>query len=348
MQKNHTKAKEKYNKVKNQYFHLIKRKKKEYYKNKFTNYQNNIKKTWQTINEILGRSKNNTKINCLSKTGKDIYEPTEIANTLNDHFSTVSSKLISQLPPSTTKYQDYLYTSNPSSMFFYPTCPQEIKRIISTLVPKLSAGWDGIPSIVLKYLPNNVISILSYIFNLSLSQGKFISNFKHAKIIPLFKKGSAKDVSNYRPISLLSCFSKILEKLVYNRLYSFLKKSNAINEHQFGFRKKHSTSHLTSLLTANIATSFENKMNTLGIFLDLSKAFDTINHKILLNKLYHYGIRGTVYNWFKSYLIGRSQQVDYNSHISNIRTISSSVPQGSILGPLLFIILYMLMISQIA
>ena len=220
-------------------------------------------------------------------------------------------------------------------MFFYPTCPQEIKRIISTLVPKLSAGWDGIPSIVLKYLLNNVISILSYIFNLSLSQGKFISNFKHAKIISLFKKGSAKDVSNYRPIRLLSCFSKILEKLVYNRLYSFLEKSNAINEHQFGLRKKHSTSHLTSLLTANIAPSFENKMNTLGIFLDLSKAFDTI--EILLNKLHHYGIRGTVYNWFKSYLIGRSQQVDYNSHISNIRTISS-IPQGSILGPLLFII----------
>ena len=267
-----------------------------------------------------------------------MYEPTEIANTLNEHFSTVSSKLISQLPPSTTKYQDYLYISNPSSMFFYPTCPQEIKRIISTLVPKLSAGWDGIPSIVLKYLPNNVISILSYIFNLSLSQEKFISNFKHAKIILLFKKGSAKDVSNCRPISLLSCFSKILEKLVYNRLYSFLDKSNAINEHQFGFRKKHSTSYLTSLLTASIATSFENKMNTLGIFLDLSKVFDTINHKILLNKLHHYGIRGTVYNWFKSYLIGRSQQVDYNSYISNIRTISSSVPQGSILGPLLFII----------
>ena len=142
--------------------------------------------------------------------------------TLNEHFSTVSSKLISQLPPSTTKYQDYLYTSNPSSMFFYPTCPEEIKRIISTLVPKLSAGWDGIPSIVLKYLPNNVISILSDIFNLSLSQEKFISNFKHAKIIP-FKKGNAKDVSNYRPISLLSCFSKILEKLVYNHLYFFWK-----------------------------------------------------------------------------------------------------------------------------
>ena len=163
LQKNNTKAKEKYIKVKNQYFHLIKRKKKEYYKSKFINYQNNIKKTWQTINKILVRSKYNTnKINCLSKVGKDIYKPTEIANTLNEHFSVISSKLLSQLPPSTTKYQDYLYTSNPSSMFFYATCPQKIKRIISTLVPKLSAGWDEIPFIVLKYLPNNVISILSY------------------------------------------------------------------------------------------------------------------------------------------------------------------------------------------
>ena len=170
-------------------------------------------------------------------------------------------------------------------------------------MPKLSVGWDGIPSIVLKYLPNNVIYILSYIFNLSLSQGKFISNFKHAKIISLFRKGSAKDVSNYRPISLLSCFSIILEKLVYNRLYSFLKKFNAINKHQFGFRQKTLNKSPYFFLTVNIATSFENKMNTLGIFLDLSKAFNTINHEILLNKLYHYRIKGTVYNWFKSYLM---------------------------------------------
>ena len=99
-------------------------------------------------------------------------------------------------------------------MFFYPTCPQKIKRIISTLKPKLSSGWDGIPSFILKHLPKNVISILSYIFNQSLSQEKFISWFKHTKVIPLFKKGCPKDVSNYRPISLLSSFSKIIEKLV--------------------------------------------------------------------------------------------------------------------------------------
>ena len=212
-----------------------------------------------------------------------IYEPKKIANTFNTHFSTISCKLISQLSASAANYQDYLGSSNPSSMFFYPTCPQEIKKIISTSKPKLSSGWDGIPSFILKHLPKNVISILSYIFNQSLSQEKFISCFKHTKVILLFKKGCPKDVSNYRPISLLSCFSKIIEKLVYIRLYSFLNKFNLISENQFGFRRGHSTCHLTSLLTDQIATSFEEKMNSLGIFLDLSKAFDTINHEILLN-----------------------------------------------------------------
>ena len=172
----------------------------------------------------------------------------------------------------------------------------------------------------------NVISILSYIFNQFLSQGKFISCFKHTKVIPLFKKGCSKDVSNYRPISLLSCFSKIIEKLAYSCLYSsFLNKFNLISENQFGFRRGYSTCHLTSLVTDQIATSFEEKMNSLGIFLYLSEAFDTINHKILINKLFHYGVRGTVYDWFKSYLFGRTQQLDYNSSISNIEPISSSV-----------------------
>ena len=152
IQKNNLLAKEKYLKIRNQYFHLIKQKKREYFKNKFKNYKHDIKKTWQTINEILGRTKANiSKTNCILEAGKMIYEPKEIANTFNTHFSTISCKLISQLPASAANYQDYLGSSNPSSMFFYPTCPQEIKRIISTLKPKLSSGWDGIPSFILKH-----------------------------------------------------------------------------------------------------------------------------------------------------------------------------------------------------
>ena len=201
----------------------------------------------------MGRTKANiSKTNCILEAGKIIYEPKEIANTFNTHFSAISCKLISQLPASAANHQDYLGSSNSSSMFFYPTCPQEIKRVISTLKPKLSSGWDGIPLFILKHLPKNVISILSYIFNQSLSQGKFIFCFKHTKVIPLFKKGCPKDVSNYRPISLLSCFSKIIEKLVYIRLYSFLNKFNLISENQFGFRRGHSTCHLTFLLTDQI------------------------------------------------------------------------------------------------
>ena len=119
--------------------------------------------------------------------------------------------------------------------------PTRNQKIISTLKPKLSSGWDGIPSFILKHLTKNVISILSYIFVQSLSQEKFISCFKHTKVISLFKKGCPKDVSNYRPTSLLSCFSKIIEKLVYIRLYSFQKKFNWIGETQFSFRRGHST-----------------------------------------------------------------------------------------------------------
>ena len=339
LQKNSPQAKQKYLTVRNKYFHLINKKKQDYYQNRFTKYRSNLKKTWQTINGILGRSKHkNIKTHCIINNGKVIHEPYEIANSFNEHFVNISSTLTSQLPAATTSFQDYLSSPISSTMFFFPTSPNEIKFTISNFASKQSAGWDEIPSIILKCLPDNVIFILCYIFNQSLSQGKFISGFKHSKVIPLLKKGDPKNLTNYRPISLLSCISKILEKLVHKRLYSYLTKFNIINNCQFGFRKGHSTNHLISLFTDHVASALDSKMPCLGVFLDLSKAFDTINHEILLKKLFNYGIRGTVYYWFKSYLSGRSQQVEFNGITSSIKSISSSVPQGSILAPLLFII----------
>ena len=195
------------------------------------------------------------------------------------------------------------------------------------------------PSAALKYLPDCIINVPSYIFNPSLCQGKFISSFKHAKLIPVYKRGDPKILTNYRPISLLPSFSKILEKIVYKRLYSFFSRFNYSQIPKFGFRKGHSTSHANCLLIDRVTAAFEKKLTTLGIFLDLSKAFDTIDHKILLHKLRHYGVRGTALNWFESYLTGRTQQVCFNDHASNnVNAINFSVPQGSILGPLLFII----------
>ena len=173
-------------------------------------------------------------------------------------------------------------------------------------------------------------------FNLSLAGGEFITDFKTAKVAPIHKKGSVTNVCNYRPISLLCSMSKILEKLIYNCVVLFLKKQNFFYEYQFGFRKNHSTSHATSLLIENIAETFEKKEHVLGVFLDLSKAFDTIDHKILLSKLWHCGIRGVAHDWFCSYLSNRKQLVEINNICSNTKSIKYGVPQGSILGPLLF------------
>ena len=159
-------------------------------------------------------------------------------------------------------------------------------------------------------------------------------------IVPdqLHKKESKSNFTNYRPISILPDFSKILERLVFNRCISFLNKYNILFENQFGFRPKHSTSMAIIKLVDKIVNAANNNEITAGIFLDLSKAFDTIQHDILLDKMANYGLRGIVLDWFKSYLTNRKQFVEYNNHKSTVKLINSGMPQGSILGPLGFII----------
>ena len=193
---------------------------------------------------------------------------------------------------------------------------------------------DGIPTSVLKNSPDNILTALFHIVNLSLSQGIFFPSFETAKVIPVFKKDCATDVNNYRPISLLPAMSKILEKVMYKLVMSFLTQQRFFYNGQFGFRKKHDTNHAVTWLVKNIVKAFKNKQLVLEVFLDLSKAFDTI----LLQKLQHYGIRGLACNWLCSYLCGRSQLVQLGNTLSNKRLLQYGVPHGSILGPLLFII----------
>ncbi len=168
--------------------------------------------------------------------------------------------------------------------------------------------------------------------------GRVPDSLKIAKVVPIHKKGKLSEFCNYRPVSVLPALSKIYERLVYNRILEFIDKHEIFSNDQFGFRKKYSTSHALNSLVNQFHDSVEKNEYMIGLFIDLSRAFDTISHKILINKLYKYGIRGIALEWIKDYLLNRKQYVVYHNAKSNMSSVEIGVPQGSILGPLLFLL----------
>ena len=184
----------------------------------------------------------------------------------------------------------------------------------------------------------HVAKPLTTLINISVERGSFPSKLKHAVIIPIHKDGDKTDPSNYRPISLLSIFNRIFEKIMYDRLKQFLNKYNIFYEYQYGFLEKRSTEHAILDIVNRIQGNMDKGMFSCGVFIDLQKAFDTIDHYILLQKLSHYGIHGIINKWFRSYLSGRTQTTQVGSYISKKEKSSCGVPQGSVLDPLLFLI----------
>ena len=326
--------------LKNDITHDTRMSKKNYYRKYFSEHKNNLQKIWKGIKEIINiKSKNFDHPTCIQDGDQNLTDPKMIANSFNDYFSSIADKILQKRRYNGTKsYRDFLSNRLLENFVFEDCNENEIISIISSLDKAKSSGPNSIPTDILFLLKDNISIPLMHIFNLSFHIGQHPDLFKISKTIPIFKKGSRLLVSNYRPISLLSNLNKILEKLVHIRVYKFLENFHCLYSLQFGFRQKHSTNHALIDITETIRNALDNKKHVCGVFVDLQKAFDTVNHEILVAKLDHYGIRGTANNWFSSYLNNRSQFVSILGFESDIKPMKHGVPQGSVLGPLLFLI----------
>ena len=229
-------------------------------------------------------------------------------------------------------------------MFLTPTTEHEVSSLITSLPNITSSGYDNINNLLLKEIKQNIVVPLTLLINRSLLEGKFPQAMKLADVCPLFKSKDRTEPNNYRPISLLLTLSKLLEKIMYTRVYNFLIDTNQIYNSQYGFRSGHNCEHAVSELISAGLKGLKQKEYILGVFLDLSKAFNTLDHQVLLNKLSRYGIRGTALSWFASYLSGRKIRVKCSvassgkTEYSNYEPVYYGTPQGSCLAPLIYLI----------
>ena len=317
----------------------IKKAKSKYYLSKFNDSNGDRRKAWKLINTLRGKSKHSIKPSFIIDSERIVCRRI-IASKFQETFVNLAKNLnkeayseipLSEYPP----FHSYLNNSPEGSLMLEDCTEDEIVSIIKEL--EIGKSSD-IPIMLIKAVQVQLAPVLTNIYNDCMTKGVFPQILKTSRITPIFKKGDAERFENYRPVSTLPIFGKIFEKVLYRRLVSFLDSKGVLNECQFGFRKNHSTVHAIHHSVDIVKEALGRGQEVLGIFIDLSKAFDTIDHKMLLSKLEHYGIRGNANCLIRSYLTGRSQYTEVLGEKSRLDDVLFGVPQGSVLGPLLFII----------
>ena len=313
--------------------------KKIYYSNVFHMYKSSMKKTWQIINETLSRKKvDNMLPDTFIKNGNELSDPKKIANAFNEYFSKIGSNLASNINCTEDGQSYKVYLQNPTlkKFAFKKVNDNEVLSIINKLKNKKSRGADNISNQLLKTIKQELCKPLTIIINQMIETGVYPEKFKISKITPIYKKNERTNIANYRPISLLPTLSKIFERVIHTQLYTYFDENKLLSEQQYGFREKHSTELAAVKLVDYINHEMDIGNTPEAIFIDLSKAFDTLNFDILIHKLQFYGLSGNSLALMKSYVTGRMQYVLFNKTKSDLAIITTGIPQGSILGPLLF------------
>ena len=329
-----------YRQLRNKATKLNKEAKRAYFTNKIQASEGNLKETWATINKLVNKRSKTTNISSLTVDGSSVSDSVGIANSMNEFFCNVGNELCKDIPDTENGLLKGEYTINPTNatFIFSPVVSKQVMLAMSKFKTSNGFGLDEISSFFLKAGLSILAEPLSQLFNLSLSAGIFPDQWKIARIAPIYKDGKSDNRSNYRPISVLPVISRLFEKLVYDQYYNFLVSGRLLYSQQSSFRLLHSV--LTCLLkcTNDWYLNIENGTYTSVTFIDLKKAFDTVNHEILINKLKLYGVAGKELRWFQSYLSNRKQCCKVNGKLSDLGEVTCGVPQGSCLGPLLFII----------